>query len=75
MDNRWVFKCSSRYNFACEKENNLEFTGTGADCSGIQLVSFYSLKLSAKYCKQNSRSPKIPHAGSSSISHFYSQSI
>lgn len=33
MDNRWDFKCSSRYNFACEKENNLEFTGTGADCS------------------------------------------
>lgn len=33
MDNRWVFKCSSWYNFACEKENNLEFTGMGADCS------------------------------------------
>jgi len=31
----------------------------------IQLVSFYSLKLSAKYCKQNSRRPKIPHSGSS----------
>lgn len=33
MDNRWVFKCNSWYNFACEKENNLEFVRTGADCS------------------------------------------
>lgn len=32
-----------------------------------------ALNSPAKHCKQNSRSPKIPHPGSSSLSCFYSQ--